>query len=58
MLSNKHILNKIDEYTQDNLLMRKFLKNIVNHENENSQYQRVYKKLIEQAVKEQKGDRL
>ena len=37
---------------------RKFLKNIVNHENENSQYQRVYKKLIEQAVKEQKGDRL
>ena len=49
MIKNQTIIEKIKEQTSDDKVMQEFLLNIINHENENSQYTRKYKALIEKA---------
>lgn len=50
MIKNQTIIEKIKEQTSDDKVMQEFLLDIINHENENSQYTRKYKALIEKAV--------
>lgn len=50
MIKNQTIIDKIKEQTSDDKVMQEFLLDIINHENENSQYTRKYKALIEKAV--------
>ena len=56
MIKNTTIIDKIKEKTKNDAGMKDFLLDIVDHENENSQYTKEYEKLIEQAVKERKND--
>lgn len=55
MISNPIIGEKIEEKTKNDEIMRRFLFDIINHENENMQFSKQYKKLIEKAVKEKEG---
>jgi hypothetical protein len=50
MIKNQTIIEKLKERTADDKIMQEFLLDIINHENENSQYTRKYKSLIEKAV--------
>ncbi len=50
MIKNQTIIEKLKEKTGEDKVMQEFLLDIVNHENENSQYTRKYKALIEKAV--------
>lgn len=50
MIKNQTIINKIKEQTADDKVMQGFLLDIINHENENCQYTRKYKALIEKAI--------
>ncbi|WP_174919139.1 hypothetical protein [Peptacetobacter hominis] len=51
MIKNKSIINKIKEKTKDDADMSMFLINILNHENDNSQYKKEYEKLIDKYIK-------
>ena len=50
--NNKTIKEKLDEKTKNDKAMRDFLFDIVNHENESSQYTKKYKELIDLALNE------
>ena len=52
MIKNTAIIEKIKDKTKNNAAMQEFLLDIVNHENENSQYTKEYAKLIKKAIKE------
>lgn len=51
MIKNTIIIEKIKEKTKYDLAMQEFLLDIVNHENENTQYSKEYDKLIKKAIK-------
>lgn len=51
MIKNQTIIKKIKDKTKNNLAMQSFLLDIVNHENESSQYRKEYTKLIDKALK-------
>lgn len=52
MIKNTAIIEKIKDKTKNDVGMQKFLLDIVNRENENSQYTKEYEKLIKRAIKE------
>lgn len=52
MIKNSTIIEKIKDKTKNDVSMQKFLLDILNHENENSQYTKEYEKLIDKALKE------
>lgn len=52
MIKNTAIIEKIKEKTKNDEGMRNFLLDIINHENESSQYTKEYEKLIKKAIKE------
>lgn len=52
MIKNTAIIEKIKDKTKNDAGMQEFLLDIVNHENENSQYTKEYEKLIKKAIKE------
>ena len=52
MIKNQTIKEKLDEKTKNDKAMRDFLFDIVNHENESSQYTKKYKELIDLALNE------
>lgn len=52
MIKNSTIIEKIKEKTKSDINMQNFLMDILNHENENSQYTKEYEKLIDKALKE------
>lgn len=54
MIKNSIIIEKIIDKTKNNQAMQEFLLNIINHENESSQYTKEYTKLIEDAI--EKGE--
>lgn len=54
MIKNMAIIEKIKDKTKNDVEMQTFLLDIINHENENSQYTKEYEKLIDKALK--KGD--
>lgn len=51
MIKNQTIKNKLDEKTKNDRAMHDFLFDIVNHENERSQYSKKYSQLIDKAIK-------
>lgn len=56
MIKNQTIIDKLNDRTKEDDIMRDFLLDIINHENENSQYTRKYKSLIEKAVEGKKDE--
>lgn len=56
MIKNSTIIEKIKEKTKSDINMQNFLMDILNHENENSQYTKEYEKLIDKALKEGGND--
>ena len=50
MITNSTIVEKIIEKTKNEPILQKFILDIVNHENETSQYNAEYTKLIEKAI--------
>lgn len=52
MIKNTAIIEKIKDKTKNDESLREFLLDIVNHENENSQYTKEYERLIKKAIKE------
>lgn len=52
MIKNSIIIEKIKDKTKNDESMQNFLLDILNHENENSQYTKEYEKLIDKALKE------
>ena len=54
MIKNQTIIDKIEAKTTDDKIMHDFLFDIINHENENSQYSKEYTKLIEKAIEERR----
>lgn len=52
MIKNSIIIEKIKDKTKNDKSMQNFLLDILNHENENSQYTKEYEKLIDKALKE------
>lgn len=52
MIKNQTIKDKLDEKTKNDKAMHDFLLDIVNHENESSQYSKKYSELIDKAIKE------
>lgn len=56
MIKNTTIIEKIKEKTKNDAEMQKFLLDIVNRENENSQYTKEYERLIRKAVKGRGND--
>ncbi len=55
MIKNQTIIQKIQDKTKNDLAMQDFLLNIVNHENESSQFTKEYNKLIDKAVAKRRG---
>lgn len=55
MIKNQTIIQKIQEKTQNDSAMQEFLLDIINHENESSQYTKEYNKLIDKAVDKKRG---
>ena len=53
MIKNTTIIEKIKDKTQHDMGMQAFLLDIVNHENENTQYTKEYEKLIEEAIRKE-----
>lgn len=56
MIKNSVIIKKIKNKTKHDKSMQNFLLDILNHENENSQYTKEYEKLIHKALKEGDND--
>lgn len=56
MIKNSIIIEKIKDKTKNDKSMQNFLLDILNHENENSQYTKEYEKLIEKALQEGGND--
>ena len=56
MIKNSIIIEKIKDKTKNDESMQNFLLDILNHENENSQYTKEYEKLIDKALKERFTD--
>lgn len=52
MIKNQTIIDKVNEKTEDDLIMRKFIKEILNFEEENSQFKNGYEKIIAKTLKE------
>lgn len=55
MIKNQTIIQKIQDKTKNDLAMQDFLLNIVNHQNESSQFTKEYNKLIDKAVAKRRG---
>lgn len=55
MIKNQTIIQKIQEKTQNDSAMQEFLLDIINHENESSQYTKEYNKLIDKAIDKKRG---
>ena len=56
MIKNSTIIEKIKDKTKNDASMQTFLLDILNHENENSQYTKEYEKLIDKALREGSND--
>lgn len=56
MIKNTTIIEKIKEKTKNDEGMQSFLLNIVNYENENTQYTKEYERLIDIALKKGGND--
>lgn len=51
MIKNQTIKEKIKTKTKNDNVMQEFLLDIIEHENESSQYSKKYKSLIDKALK-------
>ena len=55
MIKNQTIIQKIQEKTKTDMAMQEFLLDIINHENEKSQYTKEYNKLIKKALSKKRS---
>lgn len=56
MIQNPTILKKLEEKTEQDAVMRDFIRDVMNNESEGKQFSKFYKKMMAKSVNARKGN--